>query len=786
MDADIRSPSRRCYTFGPFAADCRKRLLWRGGCVVPLTPKAFEILTTLIEHRGRVLDKDELLERVWGDVAVEDATLAKHISTLRHALGERPTEHRYVVTVPGRGYEFVAGIEEIDEPPGNPSSLIPYPESFIPDPESRIPDLAKERGGRGEERGGRAEEPGARAGVRWPFAIIVVLAVAAAAALVFALVVRSSDERGTRSEARAAQRGLRQFTFGGGVQREPAWSPDGQWIAYTSDAAGDSDIWVQKVSADAQAFRVSPSPFEDSQPDWSPDGKRIVFRSERAGGGIYAAAVSGGGERRIADFGYRPKWSPSGSLVLFTSSGHMGGATRLYLVGVEGSAPRLLRPDLLAAFNVVDAEWKPDGGGVSVWGQRAGGGWTFITIPIGEGRPTTSGRATAVDRQIADGQLRLGRFVWSRSGRYLFFEGLSQGVHNLWRVTVDPSSQTWVAADRLTMGAGPEGDLTVSPDGTRLIFAARSSRTRLWSYPFDVSASRVLGPGEPMTSGGASEQDAESPADGTKVVYSATRGGRQEFWERTIPDGRERLLLSTTGWNLSRPRWSRDGLRLAYLRRRVDRTRQPEYAVVVLRVGGQERLLTKPGQIDLVPSDWSADGAWLLGTCRTGTPPRLGACVLPVSDGSVSADALRVVASDPTKNIFESRFSPDQRWISFMAVDRADARVSRVFVVPASGGAWRPITTGLWYDDKPHWSPDSRTLYFLSNRNGLFNLWARRFDPQAGVPVGEAFQITSFVSPRQTISAELSRNQIAVTPTHLFLPITESAAELWMLDNVDR
>jgi Tol biopolymer transport system component len=264
------------------------------------------------------------------------------------------------------------------------------------------------------------------------------------------------------------------------------------------------------------------------------------------------------------------------------------------------------------------------------------------------------------------------------------------------------------------------------------------------------------------------------------------RGGRQEFWERTIPDGRERLLLSTTGWNLTRPRWSRDGLSLAYLRRRAEGTRRTDYSVVVLPVGGQERLLTRPGQVDLVPTDWSADGAWLLGTCRTGTPPRLGACVLPVSEGSVSATALRVVASDPAKNIFESRFSPDQRWISFIAVDRADARVSRVYVVPASGGAWRPVTEGLWYDDKPHWSPDSRTLYFLSNRRGMFNLWAYHYDPETGATVGEPFPVTSFTSPRQTISAELSRNQIAVTSTHLFLPITESTAELWMLDNVDR
>src|SRR5262249_44888745 len=152
----------------------------------------------------------------------------------------------------------------------------------------------------------------------------------------------------------------------------PAWSPDGQWIAYASDAAGSSDIWIQRV-AETQAFRVSPSPFEDSQPDWSPDSQQIVFRSERGGGGIFTAAIKGGPERRIAEVGYRPKGSPAGTLVLFTSSGHQGGSTRVYLVDADGGAPRLLRPDLLGDFQVVDAEWAPDGSGVSIWGRRDGG-----------------------------------------------------------------------------------------------------------------------------------------------------------------------------------------------------------------------------------------------------------------------------------------------------------------------------------------------------------------------------------------------------------------------------
>jgi Tol biopolymer transport system component/DNA-binding winged helix-turn-helix (wHTH) protein len=770
MAPDSQPAGRRRYQFGPFVADCRKRLLWKAHASVPLTPKAFEILATLIEARGRVIEKDELVRRVWGDVAVEDATLARHISTLRRALDERPDQHSYIVTVPGRGYEFVAGITELEDVSGlstSPAEPVHPAErgDGVPSPAAWPDDDS------GHSRGGS----------RWlPFAMASVLAIVVAGGALVALEYR-------RSQLHTPQRALRQFTFHGGLQRQAAWSPDGRAVAYTSDAAGSSDIWVQPLT-DGPAVRVTSSPAEDSQPDWSPDGQSLAFRSERDGGGLYVVAAGGGSARRIADFGYRPRWSPDGSLVLFTSSGHLGGSTRLYVVGRDGGSPSLFRPDVAADVSVVDAGWAPGGGGVAIWGRRKGGDWVFLTVPVDRGQPVSFGRNANVDRQIQEGHLALGRFVWSPSGRHLFFEGLSEQVRTIWRVTIDPDTHTWVAGpDRLTTDAGQDSDIAISPDGTRLIFSAASSRTRVWTYPFDGLSGRIRGPGEAVTAGGAAEQDADSPADGSKLVYSAIRGNREELWERSMLDGRERLLLSTIGWKRTRPRWSRDGLNLAYLRSRSDgHGGRSEFAVTVLPVGGQERLVTKPGQVSLVPSDWSPDGAWLLGSCRAGTPPRVGACVLPVPDRAPAGATLRVVASDAAKNIFEARFSPDQRWISFIGVDTVDARVSRIYVVPVPGGEWRPITEGLWYDDKPHWSRDGRTLYFVSDRKGMMNVWGVRFDPATGRPAGEPFQVTTFASPRQTISPELARMQIAVTATQLFLPLTETSGELWLLDNVHR
>jgi DNA-binding winged helix-turn-helix (wHTH) protein len=82
---------------------------------VPLAPKVFETLLVLIDNRERALTKDELLKQLWGDTVVEEGGLTRNISILRKALGEKPDEHQYVITLPTRGYQFVATVQEVGE-----------------------------------------------------------------------------------------------------------------------------------------------------------------------------------------------------------------------------------------------------------------------------------------------------------------------------------------------------------------------------------------------------------------------------------------------------------------------------------------------------------------------------------------------------------------------------------------------------------------------------------------------------------------------------------------------
>lgn len=109
----MNEPQTHIYEFGEFRADAAKRLLLRhDGETVPLKPKVFETLLYLIQNNGKILDKDELLSAIWTDTIVEENNLSQNISILRRVFGEKHGENRFIATVPGRGYKFVAEVRE--------------------------------------------------------------------------------------------------------------------------------------------------------------------------------------------------------------------------------------------------------------------------------------------------------------------------------------------------------------------------------------------------------------------------------------------------------------------------------------------------------------------------------------------------------------------------------------------------------------------------------------------------------------------------------------------------
>lgn len=137
----------RCsYEFGDFRLDAAQRLLLlkSGARALPLTSRAFDTLLYLVEHPGQLLSKAVLMKAVWPDVVVEENSLNQNISLLRRVLGESPGEYRFIVTVPGRGYRFVAEVRTINESADESAHNHPAPASGeavrpLPTPHARTP-----------------------------------------------------------------------------------------------------------------------------------------------------------------------------------------------------------------------------------------------------------------------------------------------------------------------------------------------------------------------------------------------------------------------------------------------------------------------------------------------------------------------------------------------------------------------------------------------------------------------------------------------------------------------
>jgi DNA-binding winged helix-turn-helix (wHTH) protein len=99
------------YEFGAYRLDAQSRMLFREGDHVALPPKLTELLVALVEAEGRVLTREQLLQRLWRDTVVEEGSLTSHISMLRKALGEGPNGLDFIETLPKRGYRFVASVK---------------------------------------------------------------------------------------------------------------------------------------------------------------------------------------------------------------------------------------------------------------------------------------------------------------------------------------------------------------------------------------------------------------------------------------------------------------------------------------------------------------------------------------------------------------------------------------------------------------------------------------------------------------------------------------------------
>jgi len=593
--------------------------------------------------------------------------------------------------------------------------------------------------------------------------------------------------------AAPAQRTLTRLTFDPGLQAEPTWSSDGRLIAYSSDRAGNFDIWVQQADG-SNPVQVTKNPAHDWQPDWSPDGRQIVFRSERGRGGLFVVPALGGPERQIAPFGHRPRWSPDGSQVLFYSAPVLPTVPeppKLFVVALDGSQPR----EVLKDFFIRAVGWHPDGRRVSFWGRQIDSPSStlgFWTAPLDGGGAIRSEQSPAVERQFKEAGLALSDFIWAPAGDSLYLEAASKGVQNLWRVGVDPSALRLMSGpERLTTGPGADAGVALSADGKKLAFTVRTENTRVWVLPMDALRGKVQGEGRAETPAGVQAPVGELSSDGKRLAFIGQQGTRFELRVRSLEDGQETLLGTSQNYNaFFAPRWSRDGARLAY--QRYQPGPKPDvpgtHSIVLVDTGGSnEQILVAPSTSSYqVPYDWSPDGQGIVASARAADSPTAALWLYPLAAAPRAETQRRLLTSSREHDLWQGRFSPDGRWIAFNALRAPTGGTSPIYVISVNGGEWRPIVQDGYFYDKPRWAPDGRTLYFLSNRGGFFNVWGLRFDSEQGRPVGEPFRVTAFESPGRMISSRIAVAEISVVRNKLAVPITEVSGNIWMLENVDK
>lgn len=107
-------------------------------------------------------------------------------------------------------------------------------------------------------------------------------------------------------------------------------------------------------------------------------------------------------------------------------------------------------------------------------------------------------------------------------------------------------------------------------------------------------------------------------------------------------------------------------------------------------------------------------------------------------------------------------------------------------MVPAAGGPWTPLLEGEHWDDKPRWSPDGHTIYFVSDRGGFYNVWGIHFDATGAKPVGEPFRVTAFENPALMLPDQIEKVELSVSQDHLVLSLEDRSGSIWVLENLGR
>lgn len=562
------------------------------------------------------------------------------------------------------------------------------------------------------------------------------------------------------------------MTSQAGLEKAPAWSPDGLRVAYTSDEDGDLDIMLRDLRDDRISALTADYSGYDDHPIFSPDGRRLVFVSDRDGGGIFSMRIDGSDLRRVAQVPvshshesqvHAPTlaFATDGELIFAGSRGAVGlfrvpdGASETTLDATPVAIP-LAEPD--RPFSITQPAISPDGGRIA---------FTELT---GTGTSVTRLWHVARDGsdpiRLTDGTDFSENPVWSDDGRGIYFLSDRRGNDGLTWLPLDPSGRPAGEPVDVTVGFDI-GSFALSPEGRRLVYSKVAERSNIWSaHMGDDSLSPApssLRQGQQLMSENQLIEFVDVSPDGQWLAFDSNRSGNVDIWLFRLLDRSWRRLTADPAHDW-RPRFSPDGKQIVFYSLRSGERN----LWIVDFAGGPPRRLTDRPETDWMPI-WSPDGTFIafdsvVDGIRSiyrvapegGAPQRVSP---PAAD-----DAMYPLVSPASDAVLYTSERPD------LAME--------LLVVGFDGDAPRKVLKNPWAEFFPlSWQEDG-WVYGLARptESDAPAYWAIR------VSDGEARRILRLENP----SLELVEG-FAVSQRTLYFPIWELRGDVWIgeLGSVD-
>ncbi len=531
------------YEFGNFRLDPSAKILFRENKPVSLTPKVFETLQVFVEHAGRLLEKDELMQKIWQDRFVEESNLTFNVKMLRRALKDDAHEPRFIETVPRRGYRFIAEVKE------NFADIGPQTE---PDKIGADPLLPAPK---------RSYLP------------IAVLAVFVAGSMVIALWFGRSRYATSAPSAPILSAPFKSEKFATGGVVRAVITPDGKYVAYTGETQGKQTIWLRQLETSENIQIVPPTDEQYLGLAISHDGNSLYFvrktLTDPPIAALYRVMTFGGIPVRITEKTEGTvSVSPDDKQLAFTRCNYQDDDfCSLMIIDVDGKSERKLltrqRPIRLSGN-----QFSPDGKSIAfASGQSWNGGSdfrllrfdltngeesqisskTFFEITSLKWLPDGDGLLLAAKENL-DGRLR----IWNVSTATGDARALTKDATDYISLSLDKAADKMIATHlsntfhlylaRIDDVSNPKSlavariGVAFAPDG-KIVYAGNDGD--IWTINREGGEQRQL------TNDSYKDFFPRVSPDGRYIFFASNRSGSNQVW-RMNADGSNQIQLTKT------------------------------------------------------------------------------------------------------------------------------------------------------------------------------------------------------------------------------------------------